>query len=82
MKNYFTDGTAQRLSDQIPSLPAHLDDDGNAPVGAASLPAGCAPSPEAAYSAAPRPSSTWHSALTRAVSPSCTTPWGRVPVTY
>lgn len=76
MKNYFTDGTVQRLSDQILSLSAHLDDDGKVPVGAASSPAECTPSRVAACSAAPRPSSTSHSAPTRAASPSCTTPWG------
>ncbi|MDH2391601.1 AAA family ATPase [Streptomyces sp. HNM0663] len=72
MKNYFTDGTVQRLSDnQILSLSAHLDD-GKVLVGAASSPAECTPSREAACSAAPRPSSTSHSAPTRAASPSCT----------
>ncbi|MGW1783878.1 VWA domain-containing protein [Streptomyces sp. NPDC002143] len=54
MKNFFADGTVQRLSDQILSLSAHLDDDGKVPVGAASSPAGCTPSREAACCAAPR----------------------------
>ncbi|GHB82467.1 hypothetical protein GCM10010306_091330 [Streptomyces umbrinus] len=76
MKNYFTDDTVQRLSDRILSLSAHLDDDGQVPVGAASSPAECTPSREAACSAAPRVSSTSHSAPTRAASPSCTTAWG------
>ncbi|MCQ9179090.1 VWA domain-containing protein [Streptomyces sp. IBSBF 2953] len=76
MKNYFTDGTVQRLSDQILSLSAHLDDDGKVPVGAASSPAEYTPSREAACSAAPRVSSSSHSALTRVASRSCTTPWG------
>ncbi|MDW6058005.1 hypothetical protein SAZ11_07875 [Streptomyces sp. FXJ1.4098] len=74
-KNYFTDGTVQRLSDQILSLSTHVDD-GKVPVGAASSPAECTRSCEAACSAAPRPSSTSHSAPTSAASPSCTTPWG------
>ncbi|MGW0881365.1 hypothetical protein [Streptomyces sp. NPDC002671] len=76
MKNCFADGTVQRLSDQILSPSAHLDDDGKVLVGAASSPAECTPSREAACSAAPRPSSTPHSAPTRAASPSRTTPWG------
>ncbi|WP_330351908.1 VWA domain-containing protein [Streptomyces sp. NBC_00582] len=33
MKPYFGNGTVQRLSDQILSLSAHLDDDGTVPVG-------------------------------------------------
>ncbi|MFD9053565.1 VWA domain-containing protein [Streptomyces zaomyceticus] len=33
MTDFFNDGSVQRLSDQILSLSAHLDDDGKAPVG-------------------------------------------------
>ncbi|GHG22895.1 VWA domain-containing protein [Streptomyces filamentosus] len=33
MADFFTDGSVQRLSDQILSLSAHLDDDGKVPVG-------------------------------------------------
>ncbi|MFJ6438247.1 VWA domain-containing protein [Streptomyces sp. NPDC091416] len=33
MEPYFADGSVQRLSDQILSLAAHLDDDGKVPVG-------------------------------------------------
>lgn len=33
MKDYFANGSVQRLSDQILSLSAHLDDDGKVPVG-------------------------------------------------
>ncbi|MFJ8752315.1 VWA domain-containing protein [Streptomyces sp. NPDC102441] len=33
MRDYFTSGAVQRLSDQILSLAAHLDDDGKVPVG-------------------------------------------------
>ncbi|MGW0868914.1 VWA domain-containing protein [Streptomyces sp. NPDC002740] len=76
MKHYFTDGTVQRLSDRFLSLSAHLDDDGKVAVGAASSPAECTPSRETACPAAPRTSSTSHSAPIGAASPSCTTPRG------
>ncbi|WP_078965688.1 VWA domain-containing protein [Streptomyces aureocirculatus] len=32
MEHYFANGSVQRLSDQILSLSAHLDDDGKVPV--------------------------------------------------